>query len=177
MDEQKVLLDTFVAKVKATAALCRGDLVQYDNYGETVYLLTAGEHGHLTAAATGESLAMKVITQVAHYCMNDHVTNVLIGSAIVPGYAETQLRAYLGEVLDRALPPTLGEVPYATKQMICTEIETIAKDTCLGKNSNVARILEREKRASKFSGIPRALDSHAPWLGKLLVELLKSKGR
>ena len=133
MDERKVLLDTFVANVKATAALCRGDLVQCQNYRETVYLLTSGEHGHLTSAATGESLAVTVITQVANYCMNDHIANVLIGSAIVPGYADTQLRAYLGEVLYRELPPALGEVPYATKQMICTEIVTIAKDTCLGK--------------------------------------------
>ena len=37
MEEQRVLLDTFVANMKQSAARCREDRIQAENYAETLY--------------------------------------------------------------------------------------------------------------------------------------------
>ena len=177
MEEQQVLLDTFVAKMKQSAALCRGDRIQVENYAVTLYRFTAGEYGHFTAAAAGESLAIKVLTQVVDYCTSEFVVNGLLGDALVPGYADKRLRAFLSEVLDRELPLTLGDIPDATKQMICDEIWVIALDVCRGKNSKAVMLWESAARESRSSRIQQVLDTHAPWVGKLLTELVKSVNR
>ena len=177
LKDQEVLLSTFVARIKDSAARSRGDRLQVENYARTVYELTSGEHGHLVAAATGESLALKVITQVVDYSTREFVGDVQVNNRLFPGYAEKRLLTHVGEVLDRELLPTLRDVPDATKKMIVDEILVIATDACRGKNSNAAKLWESAAREQATSNIQRTLDSHAPWFGKLVVEIVKSVSR
>ena len=177
MDERQVLLDTFVAKVKQSAALCRGDRIQVENYAETLYRLTAGESGHFTAAAAGESLAIKALTRVVDYCIGDARVGLLMASFGIPGNPGRDLINFLGQLLDEELPPTLGDVPEATRRMICDEILAIALDILRGEKSNAAMLyesIEKEQRSAKFE---RLFDTHAPWLGKLMAEIVKSVSR
>ena len=177
MDEHQVLLDTFVAKVKQSAALCRGDRIQVENYAVTLYRLTAGECGHFSAAAAGESLAIKVLTRVVDYCTGEARVGFVMASLGMPGNPGRALTNFLGQLLDEELPPTLGDVPEATRRMICDEILVIAFDILRGEKSNAARLYEsihKEQRSEKFE---RFLDTHVPWLGKLMTEIVKSVSR
>ena len=177
MDERQVLLDTFVAKVKQSAALCRGDRIQMDNYGKTLYRLTSGESGHFSAAASGESLAIGVLTQVVDYCTGDGRVGLVMASFGITGNPWRELSNFLGRLLDEELYSTLGDVPKAVRRMISDEIVAIALDILRGKNSNAIKLyqtIEREQRPAKFEGF---LDMHAPWLGKLMTEIVKSVGR
>ena len=95
----------------------------------------------------------------------------------MPGNPGTTLTNFLGQLLDEELPPTLGDVPEATRRMICDEILVIAFDILRGEKSNAARLYEsirKEQRSEKFE---RFLDAHVPWLGKLMTEILKSVSR
>ena len=177
MDEHQVLLDTFVAKVKQSAALCRGDRIQVENYAETLYRLTSGESGHFSAAAAGESLAIKVLTRVVDYCTGGARVGFVMASFGFPGNPGRALTKFLGQLLDEELPPTLGHVPEATLRMIYDEFLVIALDTLRGEKSNAAALYEslrREQRSEKFA---RFLDMHVPWLGKLMGEIVKSVSR
>ena len=177
MDERQVLLDTFVAKVKQSAALCRGDRIQVENYAATLYGLTAGESGHFSAAAAGESLAIKVLTRVVDYCTGDARVGFVMASFGMPGNPGRELTNFLGQLLDEELPLALGDVPEATRRMICDEILVIALDMLRGKESNAAKLYEsihKEQRSEKFE---RFLDTHVPWLGKLMAEIVKSVSR
>ena len=177
MDEHQVLLNTFVARIKEASALSRGDRVQVENYGSTVFDLTSGCHGHFAAAAAGESLALKVIEQVVQFATQDLVIDVLLGERIVPGYAEKRFRSRLGEILDRELVPVLADVPDEIKQMICDEIVVIALDCCRGKESNTALLWEIAQKEQRTSRIHDILATHASWVGRLLTEIVKSVGR
>ena len=177
MDERQVLLDTFVAKVKQSAALCRGDRIQVENYAETLYRLTAGESGHFSADAAGESLAIKVLTRVVDYCTGEGRLGLVMASFGMMGNPGRDLTIFLGQLLDEELPPTLGDVPEATRRMICDEIVVIALDILRSDKSNAAKLydsMEKEQRSAKLG---RLLDTHAPWLGKLMTEIVKSVSR
>ena len=100
MDEQQVLLDTFVSKIKSVAALCRGDRVQLENYEDTVFRLTAGEKGHFTAAAAGESLEIRVLTQVSDYCEGEGRVGLIMSSLVMLGNPTRDLTSSLGQILD-----------------------------------------------------------------------------
>ena len=177
MDERQVLLDTFVAKIKQSAALCRCDRIQVENYAETLYRLTAGKSGHFSAAVVGESLAIKVLTRVVDYCTGEGRVGLVMASFGIPGNPGRDLTNFLGQLLDEELPPALGEVPETTRRMICDEIVVIALDILRGEKSNAAKLyesIEKEQRSAKFE---RFLDTHAPWLGKLMTEIVKSVSR
>ncbi len=177
MGERQVLLDTFVAKIKQSAALCRGDRIQVENYAETLYRLTAGESGHFSAAAAGESLAIKVLTRVVDYCTGGAMVGFVMASFGFPGNPAGALTKFLGQLLEEELPPTLGDVPEATRRMICDEILVIALDTLRGERSNAAALYEslyKEQRSEKFK---RFLDMHIPLIGKLMAEIVKSVSR
>jgi hypothetical protein len=60
MDDQQVLMDTFISRLRLAAAMARGDRTQVERYEEVVSDLIAGGSGHLTAAATGDNLAARL---------------------------------------------------------------------------------------------------------------------
>ena len=171
MDEQQVLLDTFVARIRHSAALCRGDKVQMENYADTVVRLPAGESGHLTAAATGESLAISVLTQVADYCEG---AVPVVASFGILGNPTRDLTSSIGQILERELPPTLGDVPLPIVKMICDEILVIALDVLRGKESEADKLYESIQKEQRASRIHRTLDRNAPWIGNLLGSIMKS---
>ena len=176
MEERQVLLDTFVAKIKLSAALCRGDRIQAWNYAQTLYRYTAGEYGYFTAAATGETLAMTVLTQVVDYSTGQLAVNALMMDRRFPGYSVKRLEVFLGEVLSSQLPPTLGNIPESNTQMICAEVWVIAMDASRGKNSEAVMLSKSLQREDRSSRLQRALEEHAPWIGRLVTEILKSAG-
>ena len=175
--KHQVLLDTFVAKVKLSAALCRGDRFQVENYAGTLYRYTAGEYGHFTAAAAGESLAIKVLTQVVDYSTNELVVNALLVDRLFPGYSMKRLQVFLGDVLNRELPPILGDVSAATSEMICHEIWAIAMDANRRDNSQAVMLWKSLERENSSSALRRVVEEHASWIVRLVAEVLKSASR
>ena len=177
MTEQQVMLDTFVAKVKAVGAFSRGDLVQVENYLNVGRRLTAGESGHFAAAATGESLATKVIREMVDLSMEQLRESLVAEKVGLPTYPEQDLTGFLDQLLERELPPTLGDIPPATRGMIHHEILSFAKDISLGKNSKTFEVYESLAREGKLFKIQQLLDRHGPWVGKLVSEIVKSMTR
>ena len=175
MDSRQVMVDSFVATIKQAAALCRGDLTQVDNYGNTRYRLTAGEFGHFTAAATGEGLAVKIIEYLVDYCNGEIVVGLLLIEDQFPGHTVKKLERLSVRIIDHELPSTLGELPDATKMMLWGEMTSIIEDIARGREGNAIAQWEAAKREGRSGW--RKLEAHAPWIGRLLTEILKAMGR
>ena len=174
MEEQRVLLDTFVAKLKLSAALCRGDRNQAEIYAVRLYTLTSGADGHFTAAATGEGLATRIIEQIVYQGAVEYPINYLMMESISAGYAAKRLESVLAEVLDNELIQTLGHLPIEVKRMIAFEVCTIAMDASRREDSNAVRVMKSLNAEKRATALQRAVKEHAPWIGKLITGLLKS---
>ena len=90
--------------------------------------------------------------------------------------AHNDLEDFLVKLLDRELPPTLGDISEANRNMIHFELLAFAKDICLGKNSNTFKVYESLEGESKSFSKSSFLDTHGPWIGKFLTEALKLMG-
>ena len=175
MDSRQVMVDSFVATIKQAAALCRGDLAQFANYGNTRYRLTAGEVGHFTAAATGEGLAVKIIEDLVDYCRKEIVVGLLLVECQFPGHTAKKLERLSARVIDDELTSTLGELPYATKRMLWDEMTSIIWDIARGREGNA--VAQWKSAKEEESSVWGTLEAHAPWVGRLLTEILKAMGR
>ena len=174
MDDQQVLTDTFVSKLRLAAAMARGDRAQVERYEEVVSDLIAGESGHLTAAATGDNLAHRIIENVVAHCVGKFLINghqpVYLS---LPHNAEIGLRSYIGELLDQELLSTMDNMTNPTRQMVCDATLAIAMDVCRRADSNAIRLwrtMDKERTPSRLAEI---LDTHAPWIGDILAAIIR----
>ena len=171
--ERQILLDTFLAKIKYSAAFSRGDRVQMENYNRAVLRLTSGEDGYLSAAVAGETLAIRVLEQVADYCIDKGRINFAMASLEGPGNPGRALANNLGEILDRELSPTLGQVSEPVRVTIQNEIWEIATDILRGKQGNAAKLWESVAQEQRRARPSRFITKYAASLGEFIGALLK----
>ena len=179
MDDQQVLMDTFISRLRLAAAMARGDRTQVERYEEVMSDLIAGGSGHLTAAATGDNLAHRIIENVVTHCVGKFLINghhpVYLS---LPHKAEVELRSYIGELLDQELLPTMKNMTNPTRQMVCDATLAIAMDVCRGANGNAVRLrrtADRERTPSRLRQILEVWpESHWPGFALRQADVLQS---
>ncbi len=176
--EKQIQLDAFVARIMWAGSRCRGDSVQAETYSKNLRDLTAGKYGHITAAASGDSLACKVLSRLE--ALDNPLTSIIahLSERLSPGSGLGRITRELEEILDSELIPYLGDVSLPTKKMICDQVIYVWKDIARGPYSNAAQFLEEmekerieEKRRwyiTRVIDLINALGSFLKSLGSLL---------